>query len=75
MNKKKSKEDNNGNIIIIGGEKVNNKEKSKKKGKNDKSVIVKIPLEGEKIEKMNFSMNKEAWVWLGNQIWLNSRKD
>ena len=53
-------EDGDGDIIMIGGREVDSEEESKEEGKRDGSVIVKVLLEGGKIEEMSFSISEEA---------------
>ena len=57
-------EDENEDIIMIGGRETDSEEESKEEGKRDGSVIVKVPLEGGKIEKMSFGTSEKAWAWL-----------
>ena len=61
MNEQKRRdEDGDGNIIMIRGREANSEEENKEERKSDRSVIVKIPLEGGMIEEMSFSMSEEA---------------
>ena len=45
---------------MIRGRKADSEEESKKEGKRDRSVIVKVSLEGGKIEEMSFGTSEEA---------------
>ena len=67
LNEQERREENgDGDIIMIKGREANSEEESKEEGKRDGSVIVKVPLEGGKIEEMSFDTSEEAWVWLGD---------
>ena len=63
---KRRDEDGDGDIIMIRGREADSEEENKEKGKNDRLVTVKIPLEGGMIEEMSFGTSEEAWAWLGD---------